>query len=154
NKFMKSFKEWYELRESMSVYTQDRDFQSDIRDLDDIANVLINKLIYPLWNKLSEEQKQDIIKGESNSHGFIVPDGDYYLDPKHQVLNFYTKGWPENILSNITQGIKYYLDEMGIKYGEFKTEQSGMYRSPVIRIPILQFSATKNIPPNLNMSIH
>lgn len=148
---MKYFNEWMSLRESMSVYVDGHDHQNDINDLDDIANQIKKKVLYPAWDKLTPEDQENVKKGGSAQHSMITPDGDYYGDGK-LLINFYSAGWPEQMLPNIINGIKYFLDEMKVKYGPFETNQSGMYNSPVVRIPILQFNATENSPPLLNLS--
>lgn len=148
---MSRFKEWLHLNESMSVYVQGHDYQSDIHDLDDVANSLKKKVLYPAWDKLSEEQQEKVRKGGSTQHEMIVPDGDYYGDGK-KLINFYTAGWPKEMVSGLVQGVKYFLDEMKIKYGPFKTDKSGMFDSEVVRIPILQFGTSKNSPALLNLS--
>lgn len=148
---MNSFKDWLQI-ESMSVYVQGYDYQDDINDLDDVANSLKRKVLYPAWEKLSKEQQEMVEKGGSGQHSMIVPDGDYYADSKNQVINFYTAGWPHDMVPGLIQGIKYYLDEMRIKYGQFKIDDSGMFDSEVVRIPVLQYSTSKNSPALLNLS--
>lgn len=146
---MLNFLEWLKLNESMSLYISGHDYHGDINNLDDLAHQIKVKLINPIWYKLSPEDQQMIQKGGSMYHGIITPDGSHYLDGE-QVLNFYTQGWKD--VSKIIQGIKYYLDELHVKYGPFKEEKSGAFNGNVIRIPILEFKKTNNSPPLLNMS--
>lgn len=147
---MKSFLEWLNLHESMSVYVSGHEYNHDVNDLDDLALQIKNRLINPAFSKLSPESKRLVEKGESHRHGIIVPDGDYYSNGKEN-LNFYTAGWGD-MIPKLLQGVRYFLDEMGVKYGTFKTEKSGIYNSEVVRIPILQWSKTKNNPPLLNLA--
>lgn len=143
------FKQW--LNESMSVYVADRPYHNDLNDIDDLANYLKRKVFYiPIEPKLSPEQFEKIRDGGAWSHHIIAPDGKYYTDGT-QVINFYTTGL-EEFLPQMIKGIKYYLDELGVKYGPFKEDKSGMFKGNVIRIPILQFDADKNTPPLLNLS--
>ena len=148
---MKSFKEWFQLQESMSVYVQGHDYQSDINDLDDVANILKKRVLYPAWEKLDEGQQKKVQEAGSAHHGMIVPDGDYYGEGKN-LLNFYIGGWPEEMVPKLVQGIKYFLDNMGIKYAPFETNTSGMYESKVVRISILKYETSKNSPALLNLS--
>jgi hypothetical protein len=148
---MQRFREWFYLNESMNVYVQGHDYHNDINDLSDLAEIVKRKVLDPAWTKLTPEQQEAVRKGGSSSHFMITPDGDYYSNTKNQTLNFYTTGW-ESILPNLIAGIKYFLDEMKVKYGPFRNEKSGMFGGNVVRIPILQFATTKNSPPMINLS--
>ena len=149
---MKTFIEWLQqLNESMSVYVSGHEYHQDINNLDDLAEQLKQKVLYVAWNKLPPDQQQAVQAGGSVQHGMLIPDGSYYNSEKQEVLNFYTAGWGK-MIPNLIQGIKYYLDELGVKYGEFKAEKSGMFNSEVVRIPILQWSKSKNAPPLLNLA--
>lgn len=148
---MKTFQEWLKVYESMDVYIQGYDTSNDMHDLDDVANKLKIKILYPMFEKLSPEAQEAVRKGGSMMHGMITPDGSYYSG-EGEVINFYSAGWPQELIPHIIQGIKYFLDEMGIKYGQFRTEQSGMNFGQVYRIPVLKFEATKGGPPVLNLS--
>jgi hypothetical protein len=134
----------------MSVYVNGHDYHSQINDLDDLANQIKRKVFYPAWDKLSTQQQQDVMDGGSNHHMMFAPDGSYYANGT-QILNFYTAGWG-NMIPNLIKGIKYFLDEMNVKYGEFKIEKSNMFNSEVVRIPILKWEQSKNAPPLINLS--
>ncbi len=145
---MKSFLEWVRnLNESVSIYVHGHDYNTNINDLDDLSRHLQRKLIDPFWNKLTPEQQKNVIP----HYEMLTPDGSYYTKG-YEILNFYTKGLDEKLISTLIRGIKYYLDELKVKYGPFKTEKSGMYESDVVRIPILKWEKTKNNPPLLNLS--
>ena len=148
---MKTFKEWLNLFESMSVYVKGHDYSSDIHNLDDISARLKKHVIDPLWYKIPEEERDAVKNGGSVSHRIISPDGSYYSNG-NPIINLYTAGWSQESIDKIIQGIKYFLDEMRVKYGPFKTESSGMYGGKVTRIPILDYSPTSNSPPLLNLS--
>jgi len=148
---MKTFMEWLQqINESMSIYVSGHDYQDDINDLDDLANQLKRKVLYPALDKLSPEQQKAVQAGGAMQHQMLIPDGSYYSDHE-EVLNFYTAGWGE-MIPKLIQGMKYFMDELGVKYGKFKVEKSGMFGSEVIRIPILQWAKSKNTPPLLNMT--
>jgi len=146
---LKTFLEWLELNESMSVYIKGYDYQNNIKDLDDLSWFLIRNVINPI--------EKERIKSGSEDEGWpveypISPDGSYY-ESGNLVLNFYTTGWSKESIDKIVKGIKYYLDQLVIKYAPPKQpEKSGKYKGKVIRIPILSMRKTKGAPPQLNMA--
>jgi len=142
------FTEW--LNESMSIYVSGHEYHNDINGLDDLAEQLKRKVLYKAWDKLPPEKQKEVQDGGAMHHGMLTPDGSYYGEGK-EVLNFYTAGWGE-LIPTLVQGIKYFLDELHVKYGPFKVEKSGMFGSEVMRIPILSWKQTENTPPLLNMS--
>jgi hypothetical protein len=145
---MKKFSQW--LNESMTVSIQDHDHHNDIKNLDDLANFLKRKVYYPLENKLSPEELENIRNGGSTSHMIITPDGGYY-NGENNIINFYSHGL-EKYYNTIMNGIKYYLDELKIKYGPFKIDTSGMFQNQVTRIPIINFKPSDNAAPMINLS--
>ena len=148
---MKTFIEWLQqINESMSIYVSGHNYQDDIDNLDDLAEQIKRKFLYTAFDNLTPEQQKKVIDGGSMHHGMLTPDGSYYSNQK-EILNFYTTGWGE-MIPKMVQGIKYFMDELGVKYGEFKVEKSGLFNSEVIRIPILQWNKSKNSPPVLNMA--
>jgi hypothetical protein len=143
---MSKFKNWLNLNEGMTVHVQGYSEQENIRDLDSLCEKIKNKFIYPLLDKLTPEAKESI----DFNHGILTPDGSYYSEGK-EVLNLYTDGWGD-LTEKLVQGVKYFLDEFGVKYGTFKEEKSGMFKGNVFRIPVLKWQQTKNIPPTLNLN--
>ncbi|RTK96131.1 MAG: hypothetical protein EKK64_04840 [Neisseriaceae bacterium] len=148
---MNTFKNWLYLNEGMSVSVVGHSEEDVIRDLDSICNNIREKLVVPLWNKLPEESKKQIQKAGGLSSGTIVPDGSYY-ETGEQVINLYTNGWPEEFVPKLLSGLKYYLDSLKIKYGPFKQEQSGLFGGDVVRVPVLSFDKTKNVPTPLHLN--
>lgn len=147
------FHEWLEkkiLQESMDVYIKDYQDES-LRDIEDISNFLRRNVLYGLWDKMTPEQQKSVVDGGSNLHGMITPDGNYYQDGE-EIISFYIDGWEEEMVQKAIQGIKYYLDEKGIKYGAFNTEQSRMFNGKVVRIPILHKPPQNDVPARINMS--
>ena len=148
---MKNFKSWFKINEGMSVNIVGYSPEEDIKDLDSICNIIRNKLVYPLFEKLPKENKDLIQKLGGLNHGTIVPDGSFY-DKQEQTINLYLEGWPAEFAQKLISGTKYYLDSLKIKYGSFKKEKSGLYGGEVIRIPVLSFVKTKNVPPSLDLN--
>lgn len=146
---MKDFKNW--LLETVNIRVKDYDDLQEINNLDDISNSINNGVIRPLFDKISPEIQAKISK-RVPAYQLITPDGDYYLNPKNSVLNFYSGDWPPDILQKAIHGIKYYLDNYKVKYGEFKTDQSKLFGGEVIRIPILGMSFNKNNLGELNIA--
>jgi hypothetical protein len=148
---MNNFKNWLKITEGMSVNVVGHSESDVIRDLDSICHQIQSKLVSPLWAKLPKENKEQIQKLGGLHHGTVTPDGAYYSDG-HQVINLYTEGWPDEFVSKLISGLKYYLDSFKVKYGQFKQETSGMFGGGVIRVPILSFDKTKNVPPPLHLN--
>ena len=143
-------REWLEkrlLKETMDVYVQGYQDNS-LLNLDDICHWLGTEVLVPIREKLPPEIKQALTK---TFYEMITPDGSYYSDG-NEVINVYVEGWPQEVIPQLLQEIKYHLDERKIKYGPFKQEKSGMYEGNVVRIPILQAPTEKDIPARLNLS--
>lgn len=145
---MRGFNEWLKnrvLSESMNLYVADFDYGSNVQSVEDIANALVSKVLWPVLQKM-QGQKLPVAP-----YDMISPDGSFY-EHGHQIINFYTGGLSPEDEQKILQGIQYYLKEMGVKYGAFKKEKSGMKASDVIRIPVASFEKTANAPMELNLS--
>ena len=142
---MRNFLEWVELNEGMSVMVADYNYSDDIKSIEDICNILMKNLVYPMLSS------GKLKTSAPHVHDTITPDGDYYSSG-NEVINFYTFDFDEESINAIMSGIKYYLDGMHIKYGQFKKEQSGMHNSAVFRIPVLSLKKTNNAAPSLDLS--
>jgi hypothetical protein len=137
----------------MDVLISGYSTQNDMKNLDDIAEYLKRKIINPLWEKLSPEEKDVVRKAGSMHHGILTPDGSYYNRDKKEILNLYTGGWPERFIKSLVEGVKYYLDELKIKYSSFINDKSKMFDGDsVVRIPILSWKPTEDTPPSLNLA--
>lgn len=147
---MKSFQEWLvAINESVTFTVAGHDYSNQIKDLYDLGNFLSRKIIVPHMSKLSEE---DLKKAQQIYPDSISPDlSTWQWGEEDGVLNFYTVGF-EAVLPKMLDAIKYFLDDLGIQYGQMRTEQSGAYNSNVIRIPILQIKKSKNAAPDVNMT--
>lgn len=140
------------LTESMNLYVQwaDRNFQKT-DTLMDISNLISR----PMWNILEKEmtpEETEIFRRQGKSSETIVPDGAYDIDAPTGVINFYLAGIPKRFVIPILNKIKETLNSNNIKYGRFKANKSGMYKSYVIRIPITENPNEYKGPPELNLS--
>ena len=137
------------INESMNVHISGADYER----LDTLGN-LSWKLMAPVWKFLETLPKDQLAYYMKNRMPEpLTPDGDDYFKPTG-TLNFYTSGFTKQALTGTLKIIFDGLKKLGIKYGNVKTEQSGAYKSQVMRIPILanpHHGAYKG-PPELNMS--
>jgi hypothetical protein len=147
---MKSFQEWLvSINESVTFTVAGHDYSNQIKDLNDLGNFLSRKIIVPHMSKLSEE---DLKKAQQIYPDSISPDfSTWQWGEGEEVLNFYTAGF-ETMLPKMLDAIKYFLDDLGIQYGQMRTEKSGVHNSDVIRIPILNMKKLKDPAPEVNMS--
>jgi len=137
------------LKESMNLYVQGANYER----LETLGN-LSWKLMEPVWRyveKLPPDQRAYFDKNRSAE--VLTPDGDGYFKPLG-ILNLYTAGLVRSALTDVLKIIFAGLKKLSITYGKVKTEQSAMYKSQVMRIPILKnphVGAYKG-PPELNFS--
>ena len=88
---------------------------------------------------------------ENRPPDWLIPDGDSYFE-QNGILNLYTKGLPEKVVTKLVGAIKYYLGELGAKVtGEVKKEKSKMFDSEVYRIPVSLTPTSENAP-EMNLS--
>lgn len=135
--------------ESMSLYVKGANYDK-LETLGDVSW----KLMGPVWRymeTLPEDQKAYFQKNRSAE--VLTPDGDGYFEPIG-TLNLYTAGLTRNTLTVALKLIFQGLKQMGIVYGKVKTEPSNMYKSQVIRIPIIKNpqAGTYSGPPDVQMS--
>ena len=109
----------------------------------DSSNDTIHSLAWSLMTKLFHEwmTKQDLNYWqefhEMSGNDMLTIDG-FDVDSPTGIINFYLDGSiPEERIPYFLDKVREYLDNAGIKYGEFRREQSGAYAFKVIRIPIL-----------------
>lgn len=141
------------LNESMNVYVQGANYKK-LETMGEIAwtiswdgEVSIAKLL----EKLPPDQLAYYKKNRAAE--LFTPDGSYYDEPKG-IMNLYTTGLTKQALVGVMQVIFKRLKELGITWGKVKTEQSGTYKSQVIRIPILNNpqAGTYAGPPEVNLA--
>ena len=137
------------LKESMNLYVKDANYEK-LETLGDLSWKLMN----PVWKYIEKLPPDQRVYFEKNkSAEVLTPDGDGYFKPLG-ILNLYTAGLIRSALTDVLKIIFAGLKKLGITYGKVKTEQSAMYKSQVMRIPILKnphVGAYKG-PPELNFS--
>ena len=112
--------------------------QQDLQDLLGICQLYMQKVINPIFVKLSD-QDQKYFRDNREAMDFFTPDGGDEFKSTG-VINFYTLGFKPETVKKILDGVKYFASEMNIVIGSIsEPEQSKIYStSPVIRIVIKQ----------------
>lgn len=109
----------------------------------------ISYLGYAIISKL-RRAVPEFNKG-TNPEGFTIDGLD--VDATEGVMNFYPQGIPDQAIPKILKAIKYYLGEFGAKFGEFKEDQSNMFKGEkVYRIRVQLTQKAHNKPPEINMA--
>ena len=108
----------------------------------------MSKIVNKTWFKLTDEEREKI-----KVRPVVTSDGDDHFE-KEGTINFYTSGWKDEDVQEISDGLKKFMDSKNVKHGPFRLDRSGVYDSSVIRIPILQMPVEKegNNPPEMNLS--
>jgi len=137
------------IQESITISVADSESRSN--HIGDISSkIQYGKAFSNFYDKFFTKEQKEIFQKERVSD-FITIDGYDYLEGEG-VINFYTRGFPENLINKFVSVIKYYIEEYdGVVNGEEKTEKSGVYDSQVVRIPLKMQEGIEN-PPELNMS--
>ena len=137
------YKDFYKhlLHESMTATVSDKDYeQQDLQDLLGICQLYMQKVINPIFVKLSD-QDQKYFRDNREAMDFFTPDGGDEFKSTG-VINFYTLGFKPETVKKILAGVKYFASESEMKIvidSISKPEQSKIYStSPVIRIVIKQ----------------
>ena len=125
----------------MTATVSDKDYeQQDLQDLLGICQLYMQKVINPIFVKLSD-QDQEYFRDNRKAMDFFTPDGGDEFKSTG-VINFYTLGFKPETVKTILAGVKYFASEseMNIVIGSIsEPEQSNIYpTSPVIRIVIKQ----------------
>lgn len=144
------------LCESMNVYIDGASYDNTSSDLDTFCNRLIDKFLDPSLKSLPPDQVKYFEKNKSTGYyDTIVPDGSYYGPGGGGgtgIINFYTAGLMTNTIKSVLRSILKEMKKLGMKYGEIKREQSGIYKSQVIRIPVISNRNKYTGAPELNLS--
>lgn len=145
-----NFYEFYNIiNESMDVRIKDADYKNRLDNILNVCVYLENKL-YNIINSFTPEQKEYYDKNRVAE--LISPDGDGAFKTKG-IINFYLRPIPPDLINKFIQAIKYYLQEVNIKYAQFYEEDSNSWKnSRVVRIPILEIPKEDAGPPELNLS--
>lgn len=137
------------INESMSLYIKGANYDR-LEDMHEIGW----KVAGPIWQfleKLPKDQLDYFMKNRTAE--LLTPDGDDYFKPTG-ILNLYTAGLTRQALIGTMKIIFDGLKKLRVTYGKVKTEQSGTWKSGVIRIPILSnpHHGTYKGPPDLQMA--
>lgn len=135
------YKDFYKhlLHESMTATVSGKDYeQQDLQDLLGICQLYMQKVINPIFVKLSQ-QDQKYFRDNRKAMDFFTPDGGDEFKSTG-VINFYTLGFKPETVKTILDGVKYFASDMNIVIGSIsEPEQSKIYStSPVIRIVVTQ----------------
>ena len=141
------------LNESMNVNVAGANYSRTDR-LDSLVSHLLTTVVSPILHKIPEDQQEYFRKNSVGFYNMLVADGSYYsgTDPNKGTINLYTNGIIISVLQNILKSIFAELRKLGVKWGKVKHEQSGAFKSKVIRIPIIKNNSIYSGPPELNMS--
>ena len=141
------------LTESMTTSVSGADYESkDLENLLGISFILVRKVLTPVYNSLSEFEKEYFQANRSMET--ITPDGP---DTFKSVgtLNFYTSGFSKDGVNKIIEGVKEYLPKINLTLKSVRGPmKSGMYKSEVVRFDISSNGNVGKVEdvPEINMS--
>jgi len=136
--------------EGVSVFVPDVT-ERRLNTILDLCFFLQDKVLIPIIEKQFTEQEKETYKQIGLKGETFAPDGDSF-DKDSGTINFYISGIPNRLMNVFLNAIKYYLTDEGIEIGPFKgPEQSGTYKSQVIRIPVLK-TPEQDMPPDLSIT--
>lgn len=152
------------LQETMDVMVKGFNYERELNRLDELTNYLIDKVLLPIVKALPPDQLNYFNKNKIGPvYDMLTPDGSYWSGPSKGtgVINFYISGFARNnikeilndVVKQILRGVVNECNKLKVKVGKFTLENSGVYKSQVIRIPIVKnnVSPTQG-PPKLNMA--
>lgn len=142
--------------ESMDIYVSGADYSRTDR-FDSLVQHLDNKVVSPLLHKYmtADDQLEYFHKNSVGRWNMLVADGSYYEqdDGTKGIINFYTAGVMSPLINKILLGCLRELKRLGVTVGKMKRENSGTYKSQVIRIPVIKNNTkTYQGPPEMNLS--
>ena len=140
------------LNESMTLYIQNYDFQPRKDQLLSLCDHLLQEVLRPILNNLPKDQQEYFRKNGIGFYETIVPDGSSSIYSPTGIINFYVSGLMSNSLRQALTGILRELKKLGIQWGPLKKEDSNMFKSQVIRIPIVKNKHIYNGPPEITFS--
>lgn len=125
----------------------------ELHTVEDIGFDLGRSVLWPTLEKQLGEDEKEKFRKEGNGAETLTSDGDDHFNPTG-ILNFYIGGIPERFISKLLKGFQERLETLGIEYGAPRgPEQSKMFKSQVIRIPITKNpNAEHEKVPELNMA--
>lgn len=139
--------------ESMNVQVVGANYQR-IDNLHSLSTHLTNVVISSIVHKMPKDQQDYFKKNGVGFYETIVPDGDYYQGPDSNkgVLNLYISGFTSDTLKEVLESLFIELRKLKISWGIIKKDQSKIYKSQVIRIPITKNENIHSGPPELNLA--
>ena len=157
---MIKLKDIFLLKESMTVHPKGASFDMNMSELNDVCNALLGKVLSPILHKLPPDQGKYFQKNGVGFYETIVPDGSYFTPHPEGpgghggvgIINFYISGLIANVAQEVLKAILDYLKTLNIQHGTPKKEQSGVYKSEVVRIPVTNNPNKDESPPELNLS--
>ncbi len=124
----------------------------DLENLLGISFILGRKVLTPVFNEMSEFEKEYFQSNRSME--VITPDGPDTFEPTG-TLNFYTAGFNKEGVEKVIDYVKKYLPKINLTLKNVRgPEQSGMYKSKVVRFDIsnnANVGKSENVP-ELQMS--
>lgn len=122
--------------------------------LDGITYHLTNKCLKPIADNWPPDQLRYFMKNGVGWYDVIVPDGTYYGSQKPNVgiINVYVSGFTRQVQQQLFINIFKELKRLNIKWGKIKKEQSQMFKSEVVRIPIVINNNIYGGPPEIHLS--
>jgi hypothetical protein len=135
------------INETMSLYVKDYVPPARTDSIETLCHHLLQKIISPYLDKLPQDQQDYFKKNGVGFYDTLIPDGSAQYGNSIGIINFYISGFTSKTLRIILLALSEELKRLGIKIGSMKREQSRMYKSQVIRIPIVS-NQTKYEGPN------
>lgn len=138
----------------MDVRVADCKPERRLDNLNDMSWYLLDTCVKPVFNTLPPDQLDYFKRNSVPYHDMITPDGGYYTQGEGPTgtINFYISGFTSQALLKILRSIFTELRKLKIKWGHVRKEQSGVYKSQVIRIPIVKNMNTYEGPPEPHLS--
>jgi len=100
------------------------------------VSIYLRKIVTKWLNHELPQKDFENLLEDWIGNDFISVDGDDYFKT-NGVLNFYSLGFSEELIENVTSLIKYLINELGLKMSPIiKRENSGLFRGDVIRFTV------------------
>lgn len=135
--------------EGINISVQGYNYSDDVVDISSLCWWISKKVLLPILNKMTEEEKKTI------TTDLFQPDGNDY-DRSNGIMNVYIGIIPQRWQASVLGGVQYFLDERGIEYGPWKEDVSKVYHlnKPVktIRIPIIDLYPSEDPAPSMHVT--
>jgi hypothetical protein len=126
------------LKESVtiSVKTANEEYPN-LKTILDISFAISRKAVWPIIEKKFTPSEKETFRKVGTGADVLTTDGFDFNKPTG-ILNFYVSGIPIRYIKDIIKNIKDEANDLGLTLGKLKVEKSNMYKSKVIRIPIVK----------------